>query len=60
MSFRRAAILPGELSARGCRVLGCPQSPTAPLAAFPPLSSCPPCRAPVMREGGQVHQLCLS
>lgn len=34
-SFRSAAILPGELS--GCRVLGCPQSPTAPLVAFPPI-----------------------
>lgn len=53
MSFRRAAILPGELS--GCGVLGCPQSPTAPLGAFPPLSSSPPCRTPVMREGGRVH-----
>lgn len=52
MSFRRAAILPGschpagELS--GCRALGCPQSPPAPLGAFPPLSSSPPCRAPVI------------
>lgn len=57
MSFMRAATLPGELS--GCRVLGCPQSPAAPLVALPPSLSITSMQSPC-DEGRRPSTLIMS